>query len=225
MRAMMCFNKGENIRYISHLDILRLFQRAAVRAELPMSYSQGYNPHMLIGFACALPTGAMSEAEYGELTLSCELECEEIMKRLNAVLPLGCKISLVKRLPENYPSLMAIVARAEYRIEIVDKGADRLIAELVEHTNGLTEVMVNKKTKKGMKLTDIKGMIYSLEYRDGAVYCELAAGNSANLRPDTLMEYFRDQLDCFPAYRIYRTGMMLEHGGLFDAAMAGEERA
>ena len=73
----MCFNKGENIRYISHLDILRLFQRAAVRAELPMSYSQGYNPHMLIGFACALPTGAMSEAEYGELTLAASLSAKK----------------------------------------------------------------------------------------------------------------------------------------------------
>ena len=104
-----------------------------------------------------------------------------------------------------------------------EEGTIHAICTEMDHNSVLRPLY--RLEKKGMKLTDIKGMIYSLEYRNGAVYCELAAGNSVNLRPDTLMEYFRDQLDCFPAYRIYRTGMMLEHGGLFDAAMAGEEQA
>lgn len=100
VRAVVKFSKGEGVKYISHLDVLRLFQRAALRAELPVSYSQGYNPHMLIGFACALPVGVISSAEYMELKLAQEIAEEKLSDRLNAVLPAGIAVLRVKAVPE-----------------------------------------------------------------------------------------------------------------------------
>ena len=222
MRAIIKFTKEENIRYISHLDILRMFQRAVKRAELPVSYSCGFNPHMLIGFACALPTGALSMAEYAEIRLDRELDCGMIKDRLNAVMPKGCRILGVKEIAEGYPSLMAVVSRAEYSIEITDRSADGLIAELVAAAAAASEITVNKKTKKGVKPTDIRGMIHNLDYSEGAIHCVLDAGNSVNLRPDTLMEYFSGGLECFPEYRIIRTAMYIAQSGeIIDAFSAG----
>ena len=222
MRAIIKFTKEENIRYISHLDILRMFQRAVKRAELPVSYSCGFNPHMLIGFACALPTGALSMAEYAEIRLDRELDCGMIKERLNAVMPKGCRILGVKEIFEGYPSLMAVVSRAEYSIEITDRSADGLIAELVAAAAAASEITVNKKTKKGVKPTDIRGMIHNLDYSEGAIHCVLDAGNSVNLRPDTLMEYFSRGLECFPECRIIRTALYIAQGGeIIDAFSAG----
>ncbi len=59
MKLLLRLEKGEKVKYISHLDMQRLFQRALRRAKLPCAYSQGFNPHMLVSFACALSRGRM----------------------------------------------------------------------------------------------------------------------------------------------------------------------
>ena len=69
MKLLLRLEKGEKVKYISHLDMQRLFQRALRRAKLPCAYSQGFNPHMLVSFACALPVSVCSKAEYAEVVL------------------------------------------------------------------------------------------------------------------------------------------------------------
>ncbi len=222
MRAIIKFSKEENIRYISHLDILRMFQRAVKRAELPVSYSLGFNPHMLIGFACALPTGALSEAEYAEIKLDKDVSAQEISDRLNRVMPLGCRVILTAILPDEYPSLMAVVNAAEYRIDIKQRSADSLLTELVNDVCASNQIIINKKTKKGIKPTNIRPMIKQISYSDGAMRCKLDAGNNANLRPDSLMQYFSDRLDCFPDYTITRTALyIIQNQEEIDAMKAG----
>ena len=66
MRAVIKFSKSEAVKYISHLDMLRLFQRALARSGLKVSYSEGYHPHMLLSFALATPVGVASVCEYAE---------------------------------------------------------------------------------------------------------------------------------------------------------------
>lgn len=220
MRAIIKFTKEENIRFISHLDILRMFQRAVKRAGLPVSYSLGFNPHMLIGFACALPTGAMSLAEYAEIRLDTDIPTYEILQRLNNVLPNGCRVLDISTLPAEYPSLMAVVEAAEYKIDIMQRGADSLIKELVDEVMSSKEFVISKKTKKGFKPTDIRPIIKEMSFSEGAIYCRLSAGNNANLRPDSLMRYFSDQFDCFPDYVITRTALFITENGLVIDAMS-----
>ena len=225
MRAIIKFTKEENIRFISHLDILRMFQRAVKRAELPVSYSLGFNPHMLIGFACALPTGAMSQAEYAEMRLDTDVSTLEILQKLNNVLPKGCRVLDVSELPAEYPSLMAVVTAAEYKIDIKQRCAYSLIKELVDAAMSSKEIVISKKTKKGIKPTDIRPMIKEISFSDGAIYCMLDAGNNANLRPDSLMRYFADQFDCFPDYVITRTALFIaENETVIDAMSAAGGR-
>ena len=87
MRILATFEKQERLRHIGHLDIMRAMQRALRRSGLPVSYSKGFNPHILLTFASALSVGAVGQREIMEVSLAGEIEPEEFMTRLNAALP------------------------------------------------------------------------------------------------------------------------------------------
>ena len=86
------YTKGEEIKFISHRDLMRAFQRAIRRAELPMAYSQGFNPHMKISWGDALKVGTTSEGEYATLQFETWIKPKEVQERLNQTLPPGIKI-------------------------------------------------------------------------------------------------------------------------------------
>jgi len=92
-RIKIIYKKGEEVKYISHRDLMRAFQRAIRRADLPISYSQGFNPHMKVSWGQALKVGAASEAEEAILQLESWLKPEEVKLRLNKELPKGLAIS------------------------------------------------------------------------------------------------------------------------------------
>ena len=87
MRMYVVFEKGERLRHIGHLDIMRTMQRALRRSGLPVSYSKGFNPHILLGFASALSVGAVGENELMEITLDREITPEEMNQQLSVALP------------------------------------------------------------------------------------------------------------------------------------------
>ncbi|MBN2058743.1 MAG: DUF2344 domain-containing protein [Candidatus Saganbacteria bacterium] len=91
-RIKVKYTKGEAVKYISHRDLMRTFQRAIRRAELPMAYSQGFNPHMKISWGQALKVGATSSGEEAILQIDGWLKPAELMAKLNEKLPLGIEI-------------------------------------------------------------------------------------------------------------------------------------
>ncbi len=218
MRAIVKFSKGEGVKYISHLDVLRLFQRAVLRAELPVSYSQGYNPHMLIGFACALPVGVVSSAEYMELKLAQEIAEEKLSDRLNAVLPAGIAVLRVKAVPEAGPSLAAMIRAAKY--ELAFERMTEELAGLPQRVLEQDQIMIEKKSKKGVKLTDIRGMVRELSQQGNCLTCELTAGNEENLRPDVFWSYLKTLLESSQETpRICRTAQLILQDGMLCDAM------
>jgi len=92
-RIKIEYSKGEEVKYLSHRDLMRAFQRAIRRADLPIAFSQGFNPHMKISWGQALKVGATSAAEPAELEMSEWVKPDELMARLNASLPKGLAIS------------------------------------------------------------------------------------------------------------------------------------
>ncbi|OGC04979.1 hypothetical protein A2276_03385 [candidate division WOR-1 bacterium RIFOXYA12_FULL_43_27] len=86
------YTKGEEVKFISHLDLIRVFERAIRRANLPIAYSQGFNPRMKISYGQALKVGATSAGEEAKLTFEEEMSHKEVVDRLNAVLPKGIKL-------------------------------------------------------------------------------------------------------------------------------------
>ena len=86
------YKKGPEVKYLSHRDLMRAMQRALRRAEIPMFYSQGFNPHMKISWGQALKVGATSEGEEAVLQLENHLRPQDLMVKLNKTLPPGLEI-------------------------------------------------------------------------------------------------------------------------------------
>ena len=97
MKLEVVFCKKGVLKYISHLDIVRLLQRAVRRANLPVSISQGFTPHYKIGFSNALKLGVESDGENAVFTMDGWMDPEEFRKRINEKLPEGIKVKEVIR--------------------------------------------------------------------------------------------------------------------------------
>ncbi len=190
MRLLMKFQKKEDVKFISHLDMQRLFQRALRRAKLPCAYSQGFNPHLLISFACALPVGVCSDAEYVEVQLEKFVHPDECTIRLNEVLPDGVKILKSIEPDEVYPNVGSVIIAAEYTLtpENSENYADKLNGLLKKDT-----IEIEKKTKKGMAVVNVRPMIHRLSMVDGLIKATLSCSNTENLRADKLQEILESE--------------------------------
>ncbi len=199
MKLLLRLEKGEKVKYISHLDMQRLFQRALRRAKLPCAYSQGFNPHMLVSFACALPVGVCSKAEYAEVVLERFVPPTECMARLNEVLPDGVKILNACEPKDTDPTVGSVIALAEYSFMLKDSGSvqDKLDSMLKKE-----EILIEKKTKKGFATVNVRNMIHSVKQKDNMLYATLSCSNSENLRADKFREILLEAgIETFSAVR------------------------
>ena len=168
MRYVIKFTKGENIKFIGHLDLMRTIQRIIKRSGLPVEYSKGFNPHMALSIAQPLSVGVYSEGEYLDLVLTEALGVGEVIEKLNESTPPTIKflhatpveiIENVKRLPQ----AMALLDGARYIIKIKLTGTSKVEEEMMKTLNESTWEIV-KKTKKGEKLTYIKPLVKEFKY-------------------------------------------------------------
>jgi len=112
VKMRLRFSKDGNLRFIGHLDFLKVFQQALGRSKLPVAYSQGFNPLMLLSFALPLPLGMTSRHDYADLTLEMEVPECEIISRLNAHAPGGLTITGVREF--SGAGAAALVVAADY---------------------------------------------------------------------------------------------------------------
>ena len=158
------FIRGEEVKYISHLDLMKVFERALRRSKLPIAYSQGFNPHPQMVFGLPLSVGVTSEAEYGEFEFSVSISPEEFMERLNNALPAGLRVLDAKE-KKAKDNIMASIVRASYEVLVSSNkklginDLNQLVSELMQ----MPSVIVTKEGKKGLKDVDIKPLIYRLE--------------------------------------------------------------
>jgi len=117
-RIRFSFQKGEEVRFLSHLEILRTFARALRRAALPISYSQGFHPQPRLTIAWALPVGVCGEAEFGEMELEGETLPSKIEDRLNRHLPSGLRVLRADPVPLASPTLELTLSRALYTLSL-----------------------------------------------------------------------------------------------------------
>lgn len=145
------FTRGEELRFISHLDQQRLFQRAFRRAGLNIAHSNGFNPHPKLSFALAMSVGLMSDSEYGDVVLTRDIDLMEFTKRLNAALPEGLKVVEARKIPQGKTSLSASLTDSRYRIEVaLEDGIDETsLSDILNTYKSLDEVILEKRNKKG----------------------------------------------------------------------------
>ena len=191
MKARIKFRKNGVMKFIGHLDIMRYFQKAIRRAEIPIAFTSGYSPHMIMSFANPLGVGLTSDGEYFDIELTESIASKEAVRRLNEQMVDGMEIVSFVQIPDDKKSKgMSIVAGADYLSSVKNGSLPENLAEKLEAFYAQNEICVVKKTKKSEKEVDIRPMIYKLECRDGKIYMRVAAGSIQNLKPELVTEAF-----------------------------------
>ncbi len=222
MRLRIAYTKIEDARYIAHLDLTRVFERAIRRAGISMSYSEGFNPRPKISFGFALAVGTEGEREYVDVDLQREIDLGEVLARVQEQLPPGIRLLQGRALDQGAKSLMAVLNAASYRMRVpmaLPIQAERL-HEGVEDWLGREHVTYSRYTKKGPTDKDIRPWIKRLEAKiqgDEIIFdLEVEMGNSGSVRPEEVLESLR-KLENLPldleGLQVIRTGVHVSYEG------------
>lgn len=201
VRYLIKFTKGYDIKFVSHLDIMRTIQRTFKRASLPVDYSKGFNPHMKLSIAQPLSVGMYSLGDYLDIEFKEEVETSNIEKRFNESSTENIKLLKVIEIKEPYdksgkkiPQAMAAIDGASYTIKIRYLNTDSLNSEL-DNMLKFKEWNIVKKTKKGEKEINIKPMVKDLKLSIEGNYlimdAQISCGSRENLSADLLAEYIK----------------------------------
>lgn len=191
-RLRFFYTKGEPVKFVGHLDLARMWERALRRAGLPVAYSQGFNPQLRIQFASALPVGCSGVAEVADLWLGEPIAPEAFIARAQPQLPTGVRIYDVREVDLNLPSLQSQVDQAEYTIQVDIRETPADVAAIVANFLAAPEV-IRIRPRDG-KAYDIRALVDDLQCRgttaDGwtLLFTRLASRAGATGRPDELLE-------------------------------------
>jgi len=216
-RYVIKFSKEGAIRYISHLDLLRLFKRSFKRVGIKLQHTQGFNPHPKMSFAQPLSLGYSSIGEYLEFDTTEHDSCDEILERLASVMPEGVTVISCRELPAAGKSLAALIIAADYTVSIPSApGYDGDLDAAVERYMAQERINVMKQQKKtGREIeTDIRPMIKSLsgivDDNNIILTMKLAAGSASNLSPEIVLRTFCD----FAGIRFDRSEVVICRTGM-----------
>mgnify|MGYP003297728866 FL=1 len=177
------------MKFIGHLDIMRFFQKVMRRADIPIAFTGGFSPHMIMSFANPLGVGVTSDGEYFDIELTEEIDMKAAVVRMNQVVVEG--IDIVNMVPisdDKKQTGMSIVAAADYLSSLKSGIFPEDWKEKATQFMNQPTISILKKTKKSEKEVDIKPMIYSFEVRDESVYMQVATGSVENLKPELVMQ-------------------------------------
>ena len=209
MRALIEFGKD---RFIGHLDTLRSFQRAVLRSRLPVAYSQGFHPHMLIAFASALPVGQAGLAECADVSLSAYADESVFFERLRDAMPNALPISRVRLVLDAHPRLAAMLRSASYDITL--DGDTGWLAGATDALLSKDEYIASRVSKTKTRDIDIRAMIHELSVEGNTVHARVAFTEDSTLKPDLLLKSLCDIAGVAePRAVAARTGLYGEYGG------------
>lgn len=161
MKLRIKFEKADPVKYISHLDMMRTFERAFRRAKLPLAYSEGFTPHPKLTFSPALSVGVTSSGEYMDAEFYEDIPAQEVLNRLNSCLPKGLKVLQACNSAGKYN--ISEVNAALYTVTITGNFIKEDIVKAVQELLNQAEITVEKVSKKGIKKVNIAPMIHSIE--------------------------------------------------------------
>jgi radical SAM-linked protein len=195
-RIRLRYAKRGRLRFTSHRDFSRAFERALVRARVPVAYSSGFNPHPRISYAGAAPTGAASEAEFLEVGLAEEMDPEQFRQAIDAALPPD--LDALEAAVSTGGSLADRLEASLWRVTLSGVAADRA-ADAVRRFLDSREVPVQRMTKKGLRTFDARGAVVSLTAqpapdadRECAILTMVLRHGTPAVRPDDVLAGLRE---------------------------------
>ena len=211
MRIRITFIKQGALRYTGHLDLHKLWERAARRAELPLAYSQGFHPQPKMNMAAALPLGFSSRCEMLDMRLEHDIPIEGLPTRFNQTLPSGLQVVGVKEVDEREPALQTQVLSSEYEVSLTEAVDE---TGLQQRVDSVIESKAIPRERRG-KMYDLRPLIEELSLTssplpegDGQelrVFMRLAAREGATGRPEEVLDMLGI---AFEGTRIERTRLI-----------------
>jgi radical SAM-linked protein len=189
-RIRIKFGKRGFLRFVGHLDLAKTWERVLRRAQIPLEYTQGFNPRPRLQFAAALQVGVTSESEYLDVWLTARLDGDfpgEWIERLNSVSPPGLRTYTVEEVPIKDAALPAQVATSEFVITLQDPtvGSDELRAR----AESLLAMPSIERDGHNNKRYDLRPRIVDLSVdADGSLIAHLSSNERLNARPDELVD-------------------------------------
>ena len=178
MRMLAVFEKSERIRHIGHLDIQRSVQRGLRRSGLPVSYSNGFNPHVLI----------CGKREIMDVTLSEPVSEEVFLEKMNRAMPPEMQLKEARAVDNKFPALMASLRAAQYDLLIRDPEAAGKLSAVIPAMMAREAIPAMRKTKTSLKECDIKPLIYDLHSQGQHLYATLVLTEREACKPGMLLE-------------------------------------
>ena len=187
------FHKTGRLQYVSHLDLVRTMNKIIVRADLPLWYTEGFNPKPKMIFAAPLSIGTESHAELMDIRLTERIEPSEALRRLNANMT-GELFAVEAYYPETKFTDMRWLS---YEIAVKTDGADQALAERCNTALNEDKMEIVKKTKSGEATVDIRPLVKSgaarLEGDFLRIDCLLSADPSSFLNPEYIIKLLKDR--------------------------------
>ena len=208
-KVRLRFAKLGKVRWTSHRDLARMWERAFRRVDLRLAYTEGFSPRPKVSFGLALPTGAESVAEYLDIELAdgVQPDVAALPGRLSPALPVGIDV-LAATVVEERGSLQEIVTSCEWEMEAAGAGVD--LEQQVAHALAADSLFVTRERKGHLATDDVRSQILSLTVvDDGRLTCELATSGRA-LRPSELLGAIDPSLE---ATRVHRTHQWIQRDG------------
>ena len=189
MNKQITYEKSGRLRFVGHLDFMRTIHRAMRRAEIPLSDSQGFNPHPHMSFASPLALGWNGEGEIMEFRTEQDISDEEILDRLGKELPEGIRLLSCRTIPDKEPPIMAKIQAASYRIHLPeDRDWRPIVDEFLSSPSIVLKKMGKVKGRKQEVEVEVKPWIYNYQMEDqNTLFLICACGSEQNLKPDLLI--------------------------------------
>jgi radical SAM-linked protein len=184
-RVRITFARGENARYVGHLDMARTWERIVRRADLPIAYSEGFNPRPRLSFAATLPVGCTSDEELLDVILSERCDLTDVRQRLDRAVPAGIQVVGVSEVPTSAPALQVQIRSTEFVLTPIDPlGAEDAQARV----QSLLDAPAIERQRRD-KMYDLRPLILALWVEPGEtgqarIGVRLRAGESGTGRPD-----------------------------------------
>ena len=201
MKILCKFTKLGYLKFISHLDLVDLFQRTLFQNKVDVKFSEGFNPHPRMSIAYPLPLGIESNSEYMEIYLNSKIDLKDFLIKMNERLPQGIKIVEAKY--DDDESISNKVKSVVYAFKLLntfyDKNKDIDIAKELDKVNAMDIVEIERKRKKGKRRIFVKenakDYLNRLELKDEAIYAYIKMSEQGSLKPALVFDILNNYTD------------------------------
>ena len=173
-RLRIRFSRGQEVKFISHLDIMRLWHRALIRAGISLAYSEGFNPHPRMSLAAPLAVGVTSEAELMDITLTRFVSPHFFTSAVGQQLPPGIEILQAYPVAPTLPSLQSQVRYVEYKVEVETEKEQKDVESALASLLSVEHLPWQHQRDTGPRKYDLRALIddlWLIDWRSG--YCTI----------------------------------------------------